>query len=190
MNIPTSLTLSRAIASPIFFILYLSPSVKTKIIGFLIFILAAISDFLDGYIAKRLKLTTKAGRLLDPIADKLLTSFALLYLSITSLVPWFITILIIGRECLVTALRLSLMRGKESVLKPSQLARIKTACLMFSLTFFLAYDITRTANPIWELYETIPLLLNIVLLLVTFLTLFTGAEYLIWNLLPGRQKRQ
>ena len=190
MNIPTSLTLSRAIASPIFFILYLSPSVKTKIIGFLIFILAAISDFLDGYIARRLKLTTKVGRLWDPIADKFLTSFALLYLSIASLVPWFITALIIGRECLVTALRLSVMRGKEAVLKPSQLARIKTACLMLSLTFFLAYDITRTASPAWELYETIPLLLNIILLFVTFLTLFTGAEYLIRNLPPGYQRQQ
>ena len=110
MNVPNTLTLIRVLLIPVF-IFFLSFSVfdlpmePRALIATAIFLIASITDWLDGWIARKYGLITKLGKLFDPIADKLLTSSALILLVELNRVPAWITIIIIGREFAVTGLR-------------------------------------------------------------------------------------
>jgi len=105
MNIPNLLSLSRILSVPIFILLMLDPSPLRSLIAGIVFSLASITDWLDGYLARKWGQVTKMGKLLDPIADKILVTSALVMLvDIGSIDSWK-AILIIGREFAVTGLR-------------------------------------------------------------------------------------
>lgn len=107
-NLPNALTLTRIAAIPMIVWLLHRPTRTTSIIAFFVFFVASVTDFLDGYLARRYGLITPLGKLLDPLADKLLVVSALLMVAVGSRVPalpaWLLVI-IIGRELAVTGLR-------------------------------------------------------------------------------------
>lgn len=102
--------------------------------GLVLFIIAAVSDWLDGYLARRMGLVTPLGKLMDPLADKILVSAAFVFFTEQKLCPVWVTALIIGREFLVTGLRQIAIEAGE-VLAADRLGKWKT-------TFQLAYLIT------------------------------------------------
>jgi len=106
-NIPNLLSLSRIVTVPIFVILLLTPNPKRVFIAGIVFAIACATDWLDGYLARRLGQVTKIGKLLDPIADKILIMSALVILVNLrqDIVHSWIAIVIIGREFAVTGLR-------------------------------------------------------------------------------------
>lgn len=106
-NIPNLLSLSRIVTVPIFIVLCLTPSPKRVFIAGIVFAIACATDWLDGYLARRLGQITKIGKLLDPVADKILVMSALVVLVNLrqNVVPAWIAIVIIGREFVVTGLR-------------------------------------------------------------------------------------
>ena len=112
MNLPNTLTLLRVLLVPVFIYLLSSPTPfnlpqgDRALIAVAVFSIASLTDWLDGYIARKTGQITKLGKLFDPLADKLLTSSALILLvALNSLVPAWIAIVIIGREFAVTGLR-------------------------------------------------------------------------------------
>lgn len=124
MNIPNKITLMRIALIPVFIILLY---IKVKYIDYIaaaVFIILALTDALDGYIARKRKQITKLGQLIDPLADKLLISAALIFLIGKGVPPWM-AFIIIAREFAVTGLRLVVM-AKHTTIAASLWGKIKT----------------------------------------------------------------
>src|SRR6266478_6595482 len=131
MNLPNSLTVSRIFLVPLLVVVLLTKfegrqilGVPKEIVGAAIFGLASITDWLDGYLARRRKEITPLGEVIDPLADKLLTSAALISLVQMELAPAWMVAIIIGREFAVTGLR-SLAYSRGVAMPASPLGKIK-----------------------------------------------------------------
>lgn len=105
MNVPTYLTLARIVLVPVLVVVLLTRVTNHEIIGVVVFWIASLTDWLDGYLARRWKQVTVLGKLLDPLADKLLVSGALISLVELDLAPAWMTFIILGREFAITGLR-------------------------------------------------------------------------------------
>lgn len=125
MNIPNSITIFRIILIPIIVVLMLTNIPYGGSLAAGIFLFAALTDSLDGYLARRWKQTTKLGAILDPVADKLLITAALISLVELGKLSGWIAIVIIGREFAVTGLRV--VKAEEGVIIPaSKMGKLKT----------------------------------------------------------------
>ena len=122
---PNSLTLFRIAAVPIIIILLLYPGRLCSFIAAMIFSVAAITDFLDGFFARQRGLVSNLGKVMDPVADKLLVSTAFIMLVSLNRVPAWIVCIIIGRELAVTGLR-NIVAGKGKDVSASRLGKYKT----------------------------------------------------------------
>lgn len=140
MNIPTLLTLIRIAAIPVFVLAFYLPVSWGREAAAIIFILAAFTDWLDGYLARNLKQATKFGAFLDPVADKLMVAVALVLVIAQHIVPYLAipAAIIIGREIVVSALREWMAEiGKRASVKVSYVAKIKTTVQMLALILLL-----------------------------------------------------
>ncbi|MDA2989071.1 MAG: CDP-diacylglycerol--glycerol-3-phosphate 3-phosphatidyltransferase, partial [Actinomycetota bacterium] len=135
-NLPNALTLARLAAVPVVGVLLFLQTPLTRDFAAVLFVAAAITDFVDGAIARKRGITTDFGALLDPIADKALITVALVGLSALGDVPWWVTIVILVREFGVTALRLAVLR--RGVIPASRGGKAKTLAQIIAIAMFLA----------------------------------------------------
>ena len=148
MNLTTSLSVTRIFLVPLLVVVLLTKfegrqvlGVPKELVGAAIFGLASLTDWLDGYLARRRKQVTPFGQVIDPLADKLLTSAALISLVQMGMVSAWVVAIIIGREFAVTALR-SLAYARGGAIPPSPLGKIKmVAQVVAILALILAYDL-------------------------------------------------
>lgn len=152
MNVPNQITISRILLIPIFLIIMLFPFdwgnmdllgadlPVTHFVGALIFIFASATDWVDGYYARKYNLVTNMGKFLDPLADKLLVSAALVVLVDLGYAASWIVIVIISREFAVTGLRLLLVEGGE-VVAANNLGKIKTWAQIIAISALLLHNI-------------------------------------------------
>jgi CDP-diacylglycerol--glycerol-3-phosphate 3-phosphatidyltransferase len=134
VNLPNAITFSRLIMTAAFVVAVSQRNLTGYGTGLALFVIAAASDWLDGYLARKLGLVTPLGKLMDPLADKILVSAAFVFFTEQKLCPVWVTALIIGREFLVTGLRQIAIESGQ-VLAADSLGKWKT-------TFQLAYLIT------------------------------------------------
>ncbi len=145
LNIATTLTISRIFFIPLIVFFYISMDGLNRNIAAYIFLLALITDYLDGLIARNFNQTTAFGTFLDPIADKLLVVITILILSrsIDSTIFLVSSIIIVAREFLVIAIRQRLAELKTSIpIRVNNLGKIKTGFQMTSLFFLLHNNFT------------------------------------------------
>lgn len=140
MNLPNRLTLGRLILT-VFFVVFLSTSTHWgDVVALFLFIIASITDWLDGYLARRLGQITNFGKLMDPLADKILVASALICLIPSQDhsvgIPAWAVIVIITREFLITGLR-QLAAGQGVILPADSLGKHKTAWQLITIFFFL-----------------------------------------------------
>lgn len=139
MNLPNKLTLARVVAIPVFLLFLLCNIGGTNISRFVslgIFAAASITDFFDGRIARKRNLVTNFGRLVDPLADKLLVCAACVAMVELRLMPAWAVILIVSRELIITGLReLALEQGK--IISSSYWGKVKTAMQMIMILYLL-----------------------------------------------------
>ncbi|AST91993.1 MULTISPECIES: CDP-diacylglycerol--glycerol-3-phosphate 3-phosphatidyltransferase [Sutcliffiella] len=152
MNLPNKITVSRILLIPIFLIIMLAPLdwgtlqigdvliPYTHLVGAVIFIFASVTDWVDGYYARKLNLVTNLGKFLDPLADKLLVSAALITLVELEMAPAWIVIIIISREFAVTGLRL-VLAGEGEVVAANMLGKIKTWAQIVAISALLLHNI-------------------------------------------------
>ena len=161
-NAPNTITLIRVSLIPLFvFVLLANIPYKTYFSAF-IFLMLSISDMFDGYLARKKQQVTDFGKLIDPIADKLLISTALIFLTLQHKIPFWITAVIISREVILTAVRIYLIPSK--IIIPAELlGKIKTIVQSITIIFLLL------EAPFGF----------ILLYAAAFLTLASGFEYLI-----------
>ena len=137
MNLANKLTLLRVALIPVFLlVLYLMPGPANVYVGVLIFIIASVTDFVDGKIARSRNLITDFGKFMGPLADKLLVSAALIYMTEVGMIPAWITIIIISREFVVSGIRL-VAASNGTVLAASIWGKIKTAVTMVMIVYVL-----------------------------------------------------
>lgn len=141
VNLPNWVTLGRIVLVPVFALAYLLPGAETYLLAGALFALAAFSDWLDGYLARKLGQATRFGAFIDPVADKLIVVTALTLLVGRHANPWmtFAGIVIISREVFISALREWMAemsrRGRVAVVR---LAKVKTALQMIAIAMLLA----------------------------------------------------
>ena len=137
MNLPNKLTLMRVIMIPFFIVFLLVPITPyDNWIALAIFILASLTDFLDGYIARKYHLVTNFGKFMDPIADKLLVSSALICLTSLNELPAWVVIVIILREFAISGLRL-VAAENGSVIAAAGWGKAKTVAQMTMIIIML-----------------------------------------------------
>ncbi len=131
-------TFGRIVLSPIVFLLFVFGGTPARYAAFVLFALGAISDTVDGYIARKTKLSD-FGKLWDPIADKLLTGFALVALAMMNYLPWWIAIALIARDITVTTIRVLKIKGGGKIILPVFAAKLKTTLEMILIIGLLLW---------------------------------------------------
>ena len=176
-KIPNILTIGRIIIVPFFVVSFFLPGFYGEIIPFLLFILASFTDFLDGLLARLYKEESKLGELLDPIADKIIVSAALILLVMNKTIQNYeviAAIIILTREILISGLR-EFLADVQIKIPVSNLAKSKTFIQMFSIAILLTGE---TGNKIINFEDYNAQTVGIILLwLSAFLTLYTGYDY-------------
>ena len=189
MNLPNKITMIRIFMIPLMVIIpYLNIQGSYPILGGLtysnliitiIFLLASITDFLDGYLARKHNLVTTFGKFLDPIADKLLVLSALMMLVESNIIPAWIPIIIAAREFIVSGIRM-LAAGEGNVIAASWLGKVKTVSQMVAITFafignqsFLAFLGKELAGS--ELILNV--LMSLGMLVSVIATIWSGMDY-------------
>lgn len=139
-NLPNSLTLFRVACIPVLVILLFFPHKATSFVAALVFALASISDLLDGFLARRQQLVTTFGKFLDPLADKLIVSAALIMLIPLGRAPAWMVVVIVGRELAITGLR-SMAVSEGKVISADELGKKKMVFQIVAiLGLLLHYD--------------------------------------------------
>jgi CDP-diacylglycerol--glycerol-3-phosphate 3-phosphatidyltransferase len=133
MNLPNSLTLFRIFLIPLLVVVLLTRFPNKEFIGVAIFLAAALTDWLDGFLARRRRQITAIGTWLDPVADKLLVTSALIAMVEMGLAPAWMVVILVGREVAVTGLR-NVALAKSIVIEVSELGKAKMATQVVAIT--------------------------------------------------------
>lgn len=186
LNAPNQLTLLRVLLTPVFAFFILSDSPLYKQLSLAIFIIAALTDWYDGWIARRFGYISRWGKFLDPLADKILTSAAFLVFVSLGLIDAWMAWTVIVRDFLITGLR-SYAEYKDRPIITSKSAQAKTFGQFVVIYYILALYVARTITPLYDRYrDEIDGLMNEqvlfgMMLLVTLTTVGTGIAYLFDN---------
>ncbi len=170
MNLPNKLTIFRVILIPVFIIALMSgiiPEPVNRYVGVVIFCVASFTDYLDGHIARKYNLVTNFGKFMDPLADKLLVSSALICMIELGFLPAWIVIIIISREFIITGFRLIATEG-GLVIAASWWGKIKTVTQMLMI--------------ILVLLGVGGIIGNILIILATVFTVISGVDYIVKNI--------
>lgn len=168
VNLPNTITIVRLGVIPVLFLLLLDPGKTLSLVIAVLFILAALTDLLDGYIARRYNIVTKMGKLLDPIADKLVVSTAMILLIPIGRIPAWVVAIIIARDVLVDGIR-SFASTEGRIIEASGLAKKKTLCQVVAVSALLIHYpfLGFNAHQVGTVF----------IYLALVLTVWSGAEY-------------
>jgi CDP-diacylglycerol--glycerol-3-phosphate 3-phosphatidyltransferase len=186
MVLPNQLTILRIILTPFFLFFFLSPDPLFKQISLAIFIVAALTDWYDGWLARKFNYITTWGKFWDPLADKILTSSAFLGFAILGVLELWMVIIILVRDFIVTGLR-AYADYKNISFPTSYYAKWKTFIQMTFLYYLLAVYVGSHTQQIYTGYEKLfAILMNeyfvyFTMLFITIITFHSGADYLYKN---------
>ncbi len=182
-NVPNALSISRIVLTPILLVLLFSGTLLGQVGALVLFILAALSDYLDGKLARSYGVRSRLGQFLDPFADKVLVlgTFIALSVMLPALVPWWAVALIALRDVAVTGLRMW-VEAQGRTLRTIPMAKAKTSLqLAFLIGMLVLLAAQRLPGRLAELADgvlasAIPF---VVLMVVVVVTVFTGVWYLL-----------
>ena len=184
-HVPNALTIFRIVLTPILLVLLVSGTFAGSVAAFVLFVIAAVSDYFDGKLARLFKARSRLGQYLDPFADKVLVlgTFVTLAVLMPRLVPWWAVLLIAARDLMVTGLRTwAEARGRS--LQTTPLAKFKTTSqLVFLLLTLFLLAVSKTSGGLGlaalRFLES-PVMFGLLVFVVLF-TVYTGVVYL-WHL--------
>ena len=171
MNLPNKLTMGRIFAIPVFIVVFL---MNYRIAAAVIFILAAVTDMLDGHIARKHNLVTNFGKLMDPLADKLLVMSALICMVEVGDVAGWMVVVILGREFIITGMR-QVAAAQGIVIAAGTTGKIKTITQMIAIPLLILENWPFTALGIPVPFD------QIFMWIALIMTIVSGAEYIMKN---------
>ncbi|MEP3246080.1 MAG: CDP-alcohol phosphatidyltransferase family protein [Sneathiella sp.] len=167
MNIPNSITLARIFSVPLIVWLILR---EEMLIAFALFVVSGVSDALDGLIAKQFNLTTRLGKYLDPLADKILLVSIYITLGIKGDIPSWLVILVVSRDLLIVGgILFSYLMGTRVRIHPVRISKINTFCQITLAALILGAAGFGMALGLWQVYAVY---------IVGLTTVFSGYSYL------------
>lgn len=184
-NLPNIISFSRVVIAPLFILLMLSESSGYIVLGTFLFLLASISDYIDGWYARKYNLVTKWGKFFDPLADKILTTSAFIVFVYFEIMPLWMVLIIIVRDFGTTIIRILMFFFKKQM-KTSILAKWKTAIQMIFISSVLCLIFVKYT----EIFELNPLIVHRLIysdityyfaFLLTIFTLWTLLDYIFQN---------
>lgn len=180
MNTPNKLTVLRVILIPIYMILYLNDSVAAKYAAIAVFVIATMTDQLDGHLARKNNQITTFGKLMDPLADKMLIMAALVSF-VEKDVPYItagVVMIILGRELIVTGIRLIAV-GENTVIAASMWGKSKTVSQFILVLSVMIFDIVTALFPAAQPVCSVFIL--IMTIVAVALTIYSGVDYIVKN---------
>jgi len=170
MNTPNKLTLLRVVLVPVFMALALIEGTGFKIAALAVFILASLTDYFDGQLARKNNMVTTFGKFADPLADKMLTSAAFLVFTCMDLISPWVLMIVLFREFAVSGVRL-VAAGTGEIIAASFWGKLKTVSQMIAIiiTFLLM---------IISVGDISGIIINVAVWISTVLTLISGADYI------------
>lgn len=183
MTLPNQLTILRIVLSPVFLFLFLSNDPLMNQISVGVFIIASLSDWYDGWLARKFNYISEWGKFMDPLADKILVSTAFLGFVLVGLVEWWMVAIIVIRDFTITFLRIIADR-QGNVFATSYYAKLKTLIQMIFLYYLLIiYVGSITPSLKKEFSDVFQILLNqdliyFIMLIITLITVHTGYIYI------------
>ncbi|HEX2055371.1 MAG TPA: CDP-diacylglycerol--glycerol-3-phosphate 3-phosphatidyltransferase [Nitrospiraceae bacterium] len=172
VNLPNVLTLTRILLIPVFVVLFVTPTPSRSLAAAIVFLVAALTDLVDGYVARRCGQVTKLGRLLDPIADKLLVLSALIVLVQVDRVSALVAILIIAREVAVTGIR-AIAATEGIIISAETTGKYKMALQVIAIVLLIL------EGTILSEYGNVHLAGIVTLYLSVLLGYFSGGQYVV-----------
>ncbi|MGB0346057.1 MAG: CDP-diacylglycerol--glycerol-3-phosphate 3-phosphatidyltransferase [Balneolaceae bacterium] len=184
-RLPNILSGVRIVLAPVFLFLFFQDDFVMKAIGLGVYIVAAITDYYDGYFARKYKVFSDFGAFLDPLADKFLTFSGFIVLPFIALdqFPWWAIALIILRDTVITVLRVY-MKRKKVTMETRFTAKIKTTIQMIFLYIGLAVGLFQGVDffaGVWVDWILGTDILLYLMIFVTGVTVYSGVEYLVVN---------
>jgi CDP-diacylglycerol---glycerol-3-phosphate 3-phosphatidyltransferase len=171
MNLPNWITFSRLLGLPFIFYFFHNPTPSHRWIGVGIFILVSLTDWLDGYLARKLDLVTDLGKFLDPLVDKLLVLGSLLILIELQLVPAWGVFIILTREIAIAGWRVNPNLTGDSTIQGANIwGKVKTVTQMIAIALLMS-----PLDPVWEFPSLVIFWISVVL------TIISGLIYLYPN---------
>jgi len=170
INLPNAITLLRIGIVPVLFFLLLDPGTMWSLIIAGLFIAAALTDLLDGYVARRYQIVTNLGKFLDPVADKLIVNTAMILLIAIQRIPAWVVALIIIRDFVVDGIR-TIASSEGIIIEASKLGKRKTLCQIFAISALIIHYPFLGANA--------HLVGIVILYIALWLTVYSGSDYLI-----------
>lgn len=186
MLLPNQLTVLRIILTPVFLILFLQDEDLLKQISILVFLIAALTDWYDGWLARKFNYLTDWGKFWDPLADKILTSTAFIGFVFLGILEWWMVSIILVRDFLITGLR-AYADYKNQKFPTSNYAKWKTFIQMTFLYYLLFLYVSTSTPLIYRgneaLFQTLidDNLIYFIMLFITVITLHSGVSYIIKN---------
>lgn len=164
LNLPNGLTFLRVLLVPVILLLLVVDGDAARWWAFAVFVFAAVTDSIDGWVARRYNGVTRWGQLADPIADKLLVLGSLGALALVGELPWWAVVVILTREVAVTVLRIRLVQRRRLVLPASAWGKVKTVSQVVAVSVILAPGVSG-------------LLADGLLYVAVVLTVWSGVDY-------------
>jgi CDP-diacylglycerol--glycerol-3-phosphate 3-phosphatidyltransferase len=186
MVLPNQLTILRIILTPVFLVLFLSGVPWLIQLSYVVFIIAAITDWYDGWLARKFNYITEWGKFMDPLADKILTSTAFIAFVLVGVLQLWMVLLIVIRDFIITLLRVYADYRKVTF-TTSRTAQVKTFLQMFFLYYLLTIYTLNTFEKLNIAYKSLfEFLLNptgiyFAMLFITLFTVITGVTYIFSN---------
>lgn len=177
MNLPNKLTVIRMVLTPIFLVVFMAPFIPYHyFIGLAVYAAGCITDFLDGKIARKYKLITTFGKLADPVADKMLTTAALLALMDAGFCSIYIVFIVLTREFAVTSIRLA--ASAQGVVIPANIwGKLKTVAQMVSTILIMLFMALQEAAVIPEAFP-LSVISSVLLWITAVLAVISGIIYI------------
>lgn len=181
-QLPNTITIVRILCAPVFVLMLLADGSNDSPLRWwaaVLFIVAIATDGIDGYLARRHNIVTDLGKLLDPIADKVLTGAAFVGLSILAELPWWITVVVLVRETGITIHRLVV--ASDHVVAAAWMGKLKTVAQGVALSFALL--------PLWTVVgEWIHIVNAVTMAIAVILTIASGLDYVVTEVRGARRK--
>jgi CDP-diacylglycerol--glycerol-3-phosphate 3-phosphatidyltransferase len=180
MNLPNKLTISRIILAAIFILFLFIRGAGAKFVALAVFLIASLTDYYDGLIARRCNMITDFGKLMDPIADKILVLGGFLAFVEMKIIPAWMVMVIIARELFITGIRISAL-SKKKVLSAEMAGKHKTISQIVAVLSILVFLIIRDSGFTFRYIDYYKSTIYALMLITVAMTLASGISYMLRN---------